>query len=97
MTEITIELFGKAFVFLDIGPEITFNEAISFVIDCEDQEEIDDYWNALTADGGTEVQCGWLKDKFGVSWCPPSSATKIFNHTPDEHLFYNLTGNRRNG
>ena len=68
VTEITIELFGKEFVFLDIGPEFTFNEAISFVIDCEDQEEVDYYWNALTADGGVEVQCGWLKDKFGVSW-----------------------------
>jgi predicted 3-demethylubiquinone-9 3-methyltransferase (glyoxalase superfamily) len=68
VTEITIKLFGKEFVFLDIGPEFTFNEAISFVIDCEDQEEVDYYWNALTADGGAEVQCGWLKDKFGVSW-----------------------------
>jgi predicted 3-demethylubiquinone-9 3-methyltransferase (glyoxalase superfamily) len=45
-----------------------FNEAISFVVDCETQEEIDYYWNKLTADGGQESQCGWLKDKFGVSW-----------------------------
>jgi predicted 3-demethylubiquinone-9 3-methyltransferase (glyoxalase superfamily) len=45
-----------------------FNEAISFVVDCETQEEIDDYWNKLTADGGQESMCGWLKDKFGVSW-----------------------------
>jgi predicted 3-demethylubiquinone-9 3-methyltransferase (glyoxalase superfamily) len=45
-----------------------FNEGISFVVDCETQEEIDDYWNKLTADGGQESQCGWLKDKFGVSW-----------------------------
>jgi predicted 3-demethylubiquinone-9 3-methyltransferase (glyoxalase superfamily) len=45
-----------------------FNEAISFVVDCETQEEIDFYWNKLTADGGQESQCGWLKDKFGVSW-----------------------------
>ena len=67
-TEVTIELFGKSFVLLDVGPEFTFNEAISFVVDCEDQEEGDYYWNALTADGGSEVQCGWLKDKFGVSW-----------------------------
>lgn len=66
--EITIELFGKRFVLLDVGPEFTFNEAISFVIDCEDQEEVDYYWDALTADGGLEIQCGWLKDKFGVSW-----------------------------
>jgi predicted 3-demethylubiquinone-9 3-methyltransferase (glyoxalase superfamily) len=45
-----------------------FNEAISFVVDCETQDEIDFYWNKLTADGGQESQCGWLKDKFGVSW-----------------------------
>jgi predicted 3-demethylubiquinone-9 3-methyltransferase (glyoxalase superfamily) len=45
-----------------------FNEAISFVVDCETQDEIDNYWNKLTADGGQESQCGWLKDKFGVSW-----------------------------
>jgi predicted 3-demethylubiquinone-9 3-methyltransferase (glyoxalase superfamily) len=45
-----------------------FNEAISFVVDCETQEEIDFYWNKLTADGGQESQCGWLKDKFGISW-----------------------------
>jgi predicted 3-demethylubiquinone-9 3-methyltransferase (glyoxalase superfamily) len=53
------------------GPGVhdyTFNEAISFVVDCATQEEIDFYWNKLTADGGQESQCGWLKDKFGVSW-----------------------------
>lgn len=48
--------------------EFTFNEALSFVVDCDNQDEIDYYWNKLTADGGQESQCGWLKDKFGVSW-----------------------------
>ncbi len=45
-----------------------FNEAVSMVVECETQEEIDNYWNKLTADGGQESQCGWLKDKFGFSW-----------------------------
>jgi len=50
------------------GPHFKFNEAISFSVDCEDQAEIDHYWNTLTADGGEESMCGWLKDKYGLSW-----------------------------
>ena len=50
------------------GPHFKFNESISFSVDCEDQAEIDYYWNALTADGGEESMCGWLKDKYGLSW-----------------------------
>lgn len=53
---------------LNAGPQFTFNEAVSFVVDCETQEEIDYYWEKLTANGGSEGQCGWLKDQFGVSW-----------------------------
>jgi predicted 3-demethylubiquinone-9 3-methyltransferase (glyoxalase superfamily) len=53
---------------LNGGPEFKFNEAVSFVIDCETQEEIDHLWENLTSDGGKEGNCGWLKDKFGVSW-----------------------------
>ena len=62
------ELHGQRFVGINGGPEFTFNEAISFQVDCEDQAEIDQYWAALTADGGEEVQCGWCKDRLGVSW-----------------------------
>jgi predicted 3-demethylubiquinone-9 3-methyltransferase (glyoxalase superfamily) len=62
------ELNGKKFMGLNGGPEFKFNEAVSFVISCEDQQEIDHYWNKLTSDGGKEGNCGWLKDKFGVSW-----------------------------
>jgi predicted 3-demethylubiquinone-9 3-methyltransferase (glyoxalase superfamily) len=58
---------GQSFSALNGGPVFKFNEAISFQVFCETQEEIDQYWNKLT-DGGEEVQCGWLKDKFGVSW-----------------------------
>ena len=50
------------------GPLFHFTEAVSFVINCEGQEEVDKFWNKLTADGGKESQCGWLKDKFGLSW-----------------------------
>jgi predicted 3-demethylubiquinone-9 3-methyltransferase (glyoxalase superfamily) len=61
------ELMGQEFVALNGGPDFTFNEAISFQIMCETQEEVDRYWELLT-DGGEEGPCGWLKDKFGVSW-----------------------------
>jgi predicted 3-demethylubiquinone-9 3-methyltransferase (glyoxalase superfamily) len=64
----TFELEGQEFMALNGGPEFTFTEAISFFVKCEDQAEVDYYWNALTADGGQESQCGWLKDKFGLSW-----------------------------
>jgi predicted 3-demethylubiquinone-9 3-methyltransferase (glyoxalase superfamily) len=59
---------GQPFQGLNGGPEFRFNEAISFVIDCEDQAEVDRLWETLTADGGEPGPCGWLKDRFGVSW-----------------------------
>ncbi|MBL7917455.1 MAG: VOC family protein [Bacteroidia bacterium] len=64
---VTFELNGKKFMGLNGGPSFNFNESVSFVINCETQEEIDNYWNKLTKDG-QEGPCGWLKDKFGVSW-----------------------------
>jgi predicted 3-demethylubiquinone-9 3-methyltransferase (glyoxalase superfamily) len=65
---ITFELNDKKFMGLNGGPEFKFNEAVSFVVDCETQEEIDHLWEKLTSDGGSEGNCGWLKDKFGISW-----------------------------
>ncbi|MFE6720501.1 VOC family protein [Streptomyces albidoflavus] len=65
---VTFQLAGQEFVAINGGPEFTFTEAISLSVDCETQEEVDRYWAALTADGGEEVQCGWLKDKYGLSW-----------------------------
>jgi predicted 3-demethylubiquinone-9 3-methyltransferase (glyoxalase superfamily) len=65
---IEFEIEGQKFVALNGGPEFKFNESISFVVNCETQEEVDYFWEKLTADGGEESQCGWLKDKFGVSW-----------------------------
>ena len=64
----TFELNGNKFMGLNGGPQFKFNEAVSFVVDCETQEEIDHYWSSLISDGGSEGRCGWLKDKFGVSW-----------------------------
>ena len=64
----TIEIFGQELSLMTAGPMFKFNEAISFVITCEDQAEIDYYWNALTSNGGQESQCGWCKDKYGLSW-----------------------------
>ena len=64
---VIFELNGRKFMGLNGGPTFKFNEATSFVVDCETQEEIDFYWDKLVA-GGSESQCGWLKDKFGVSW-----------------------------
>jgi len=63
----TIELLGQEFVLMSAGPLFKFNESISFVVHCERQQEIDYYWKELSADPKAE-QCGWLKDKFGVSW-----------------------------
>jgi predicted 3-demethylubiquinone-9 3-methyltransferase (glyoxalase superfamily) len=65
---VAFELDGKPFTALNGGPQFTANEAISFEIHCRDQAEVDDYWSALSADGGEEGPCGWLKDRFGVSW-----------------------------
>lgn len=62
------ELNGNQFMGLNGGPQFNFNEAVSFVIECKTQEEIDHYWNNLISDGGAESQCGWCKDRFGVSW-----------------------------
>jgi predicted 3-demethylubiquinone-9 3-methyltransferase (glyoxalase superfamily) len=65
---VTFELFGRTFHALNGGPSFTFSQGISLFVECDTQAEIDRYWTKLTADGGKEIQCGWLVDKFGVSW-----------------------------
>ena len=65
---VNFQIFGRPFIALNGGPEFPHSEAISFQIPCANQSEIDMYWELLLADGGQESQCGWLKDKFGVSW-----------------------------
>jgi len=63
-----MEINGIEFSILAAGPYFKFNESVSFVINCKDQEEVDYYWNALTTNGGQESSCGWCKDKYGLSW-----------------------------
>jgi predicted 3-demethylubiquinone-9 3-methyltransferase (glyoxalase superfamily) len=76
---VTFELDGQKFVALNGGPEFTFNEAISFQVDCRSQEEVDEYWSRL-GDGGEEGPCGWLKDRYGVSWqIVPSRLTELLD------------------
>jgi predicted 3-demethylubiquinone-9 3-methyltransferase (glyoxalase superfamily) len=65
---VEFELEGQKFMALNAGPAFTFNESISFFVGCETQQELDDYWGKLTADGGAPGRCGWLKDKYGLSW-----------------------------
>lgn len=65
---VAFELEGQQFMALNAGPQFRFNEAVSFFVSCETQQEIDDLWEQLTADGGSPGRCGWLKDKFGLSW-----------------------------
>ncbi|HXR96832.1 MAG TPA: VOC family protein [Terriglobales bacterium] len=78
---ISFELDGLRFTALNGGPNFKFNEAVSFVVACKTQEEIDNYWSKLTADGGQEIQCGWLKDKFGLCWqVVPAKIGELLRH-----------------
>ena len=81
---VAFELDGTPYIALNGGPEFHFDEAISLTIDCKDQAEIDHYWTALTADGGEEGPCGWLKDRFGLSWqVVPENWDEIASGDPD--------------
>jgi len=81
---VAFQLDGQSFVALNGGPHFTFTEAISFVVNCRTQDEVDAYWEKLTA-GGAEVQCGWLKDKFGLSWqIVPSGLPELLNDPDPE-------------
>ena len=80
---VSFELDGQSFVALNGGPDFTFNEAISLQVDCDSQDEVDSYWNALT-EGGEEGPCGWLKDRYGVSWqIVPKVLTELISD-PDQ-------------
>ncbi len=77
---IEYELHGQNFMALNGGPIFKFSEAVSLVVDCETQEEVDYFWNAFTSQGGEESQCGWLKDRFGFSWqITPSILGKLLS------------------
>ncbi len=76
---VTFELDGQRFVGINGGPQFTFDEAVSFEISCETQDEVDHYWQRLT-DGGEEGQCGWLKDRYGLSWqVVPTGMEEVLN------------------
>ena len=80
---VEFEIENGEFVALNGGPQFKFNESISFVVNCETQEEVDYYWQKLTADGGEESACGWLKDRFGVSWQVTPTALIDMLHEKD--------------
>ena len=81
---VDFELDGQRFTGINGGPEFKFDEAVSMLIDCKDQEEIDYYWDKLLEGGGTESQCGWLKDRFGFSWqVVPEGIEEFFTGDPE--------------
>lgn len=89
---ISFELDGQRFVALNGGPAHTFNEAISFFVNCETQKEIDYYWEKLLGGGGSEIACGWLKDKFGVRWqVVPTHIFDLVKHTAGMQAMLKMT------
>ena len=77
------EIEGQKFIALNGGPLFKFNESVSFVVNCKTQNEIDHYWDKLASGGGKEVQCGWLKDKYGLSWqIVPEALPKLVGKSP---------------
>lgn len=81
---VEFELDGQRFVGINGGPEFTFDEAVSLMVECDSQEEIDHYWTALTAGGGEEGPCGWCKDRFGLSWqVVPKGMDAVFGEGAD--------------
>jgi predicted 3-demethylubiquinone-9 3-methyltransferase (glyoxalase superfamily) len=82
---VNFELEGQEFIGLNAGPQFKFNEAISFLVNCETQAEVDELWDKLTADGGEESMCGWLKDKYGLSWqIIPTTLGQLLNDPDPE-------------
>ncbi|MFC3559625.1 VOC family protein [Pedobacter jamesrossensis] len=82
---VTFELNGNKFMGLNGGPKLNFDEAISFMISCDTQDEIDYYWETFTKDGGAESMCGWVKDKFGVSWqIVPTNIADLLSSSPEK-------------
>jgi predicted 3-demethylubiquinone-9 3-methyltransferase (glyoxalase superfamily) len=86
-TVLTVEfvLDGQAFIAINGGPQFTFDEAVSFMITCADQDEVDYYWEKLIEGGGEESQCGWLKDRYGLSWqvCPDGMQEALNDPDPE--------------
>ncbi len=84
---VEFEIEGRNFMALNGGTMFKITEAVSLMVNCKDQNEIDYYWNKLKAGGGEEIQCGWLKDKFGVFWqIVPSSWSELMQKNPSEYM-----------
>jgi predicted 3-demethylubiquinone-9 3-methyltransferase (glyoxalase superfamily) len=79
----SFEIEGQRFHALNGGSKYRFNEAVSFFVDCDDQDEVDYYWERLTSDGGEESMCGWLKDRYGLSWQVIPKALTRYLSDPD--------------
>jgi predicted 3-demethylubiquinone-9 3-methyltransferase (glyoxalase superfamily) len=82
---VNFQIFGRPFIALNGGPDFPHTQAVSFQIPCTSQQEIDRYWDLLTANGGQESYCGWLKDKFGVSWQVTSPKMMNYLNGPDSN------------
>jgi predicted 3-demethylubiquinone-9 3-methyltransferase (glyoxalase superfamily) len=80
---VAFELDGQSFTAINGGPEFSFDEAVSFLIECKDQAEVDYYWETLIGDGGQPSQCGWCKDKFGLSWQVVPAEMEVLMTQPD--------------
>ena len=87
----TFDLAGQRFMAMNAGPHFHFSEAISMFVSVADQAEVDRYWHALTADGGEESQCGWLKDRFGLSWQIIPEALMRLQADPDREAAGRVT------
>ena len=85
------ELAGQKFIALNGGPQFAFTEAVSFFVSVETQDEVDRYWDALTSDGGEESQCGWLKDRWGLSWQIVPTALMHLLRSPDHEVAGRVT------
>lgn len=83
LMNVEFELAGQKFIALNGGPHFAFTEAVSFLVSVETQDEVDRLWTALTADGGQESRCGWLRDRFGLSWQIVPSALGRYLSDPD--------------
>lgn len=81
---IEFELFGQRFVALNGGPDFPFTNAVSLMIECKTQDEIDYYWNAFLKSGGKEVECGWILDRFGLPWQVTPTSLNDMRHDPDK-------------
>jgi predicted 3-demethylubiquinone-9 3-methyltransferase (glyoxalase superfamily) len=88
---VTFELDGQRIGALNGGPDFTFNEAVSFMVECDDQDEVDHYWYALS-EGGEEGPCGWLKDRYGLSWQVVPKALRELLDDPDREKAQRVMG-----